>query len=65
MTGATNIPPVKGDPATEQVAANAQSNVDGRVGPATIAQDSRSPHTEPGVVKVAPGDVEDVINPGP
>lgn len=58
MSSPVIIPPVPGDATSEQVATDAQSTVVGRVGPRTIAEDARSPHTESGVTKVEPGQVE-------
>lgn len=58
MTGPTIIAPVPGDVTTEQVATDAQSTVTGRVGPRTIAEDANAPHTESGVTKVEPGQVD-------
>jgi hypothetical protein len=59
MSSPVIIPPVPGDPTSEQVATDAQSTVVGRVGPRTIAEDARSPFNEtPPVTKVEPGQVE-------
>lgn len=58
MTGPTIIAPVPGDATTEQVATAAQSTVTPRVGPRTIAEDANASHTEAGVTKVEPGQVD-------
>lgn len=52
------IEPIPGDPSTEPVATAAQSHVNGRVGPPTIAQDAAAEtHAPEDVAQIAPGAV--------
>lgn len=54
----TTVTPTPGDPATEPVATAAQSHVDGRVGPPTVAQDATADYHAPaGVEQIEPGTV--------
>jgi hypothetical protein len=47
--------PVPGDPSTEPVATAGQSHVEGRVGPATVAEDPAAPWHAPEDVEQVPG----------